>query len=50
MVAIRHKHKNNYLVNDKLVKVIGNKIVFLDNLNNEEKQSFREYINSSTRK
>lgn len=45
MIRVKPKSKNTYTVNDKLVKIQGNKIVYLDNFTDKEKETFREYIN-----
>lgn len=46
MIEIKPKSRNTYLVNDKLVKISGNKIIYLDNLSSSEKKSFIEYSKS----
>ena len=50
MIRVKQESKNKYTINDKLVKIQGNKIVYLDNFSNLEKETFREYLSKYNKK
>ena len=50
MIRVKQESKNTYTINDKLVKTQGNKIVYLDNFSNLEKETFREHLSKYNKK